>query len=72
MEFIKDMPLNKRIKHVIDERGLKIKSVAEKSGIKPYVFYRMLEGSRYIKTDEMAQIAKALEIDIADFFKGAK
>ena len=71
MEFRSEIPLHQRIKILIDNKGFKKKSIAELSNIKNYTFYRMLKGERPITTDELKNIAKAMNMPITDFFKDA-
>ncbi len=71
MEFTNDIPLYIRIKKTIAFKGYKIKSVAFNAEIAPYKLYRILNGSRYITTDELAAIAVAISVPIADFFRDA-
>ncbi len=71
MKFTSDVPVYKRISFLIDNMGFKKKSIAEKSNIKNYTFYRMMKGERPITTDEIKNIAKAMNIPVTDFFNDA-
>ena len=56
------------IKKIINEKGLKQKSVAEKAGIPEKKFSSMLTGKATIKACYIPVIAKALDVTPNDLF----
>lgn len=58
-----------KLRHYIDENGLRLRFVAEKSGIQEKKFYRLLNGKQQMTVDEYEQICKGLSVDPAYFFK---
>lgn len=61
--------MHKRIRHYIDSNGLKMNFVAEKSGINPKRFYRLVNGHAPLTVEEYETICKGLSVDPEYFFK---
>lgn len=59
----------KRIMSIINSKGLKQCSVAEKSGYSTTEFNAMLNGRRIIKICDVLSIAKALDVDVDELFQ---
>lgn len=65
-------PVAENITKVIEEKGLKQRSVAERAGFSIQAFSDMLNGRKIIKISEVPIIAKALEITVNDLYKPLK
>lgn len=61
--------VNKNIKRIISEKGLRQKDVAAKIGISPQVCSNICSCSRHVYADEVLPIATALQCSIEDLFK---
>ena len=61
-----DVP--KAISRLIEEKGLKQKVVAEKSGFTPQGFCDIMNGRKLIKACDIAAIASALGVEPNDLF----
>ena len=53
---------SKLLREIIEEKGLKLKYVAEKLGLSPYGFQLKLENKTEFKTGEVAVLCELLEI----------
>jgi transcriptional regulator with XRE-family HTH domain len=58
-----------KIKAIIDELGIKQKSIALKAGYTEQAFSRMLTGKKTIKADDVPKLAKALGVSPNDLFE---
>lgn len=63
------MKMHQRIKQHIENNGLKINFVADKAGINPKRFYRLVNGDSPLVVDEYEMICKGLEVDTGYFFE---
>ncbi len=63
------MEMYKRIRNYIELHGLKFNYVAEKTGIKPKRFYRLMNGDSPLGIDEYEQICIGLGIEPGYFFQ---
>lgn len=63
------MEIHERIRSYIESNGMKLNFVAERSGIKPKRFYRLVDGSAPLVVDEYEAICKGLSVDPGYFFK---
>lgn len=63
------MNMNQRIRHYIENNGLKFRYVAKASGIDEKKFSRMMNNNQKIVTDEYEMICKALNVEPTYFFK---
>ncbi|KEK13058.1 helix-turn-helix transcriptional regulator [Lysinibacillus sphaericus] len=63
------MKIHERIKQYIDSCGLKLNFVADKSGIKPKRFYRIINGDAPLNVDEYEMICSGLNVEPGYFFK---
>lgn len=61
-----DKTLSSRVKKLCSERGITLKQLAEKMGIKPESLSRALNGNPQLSTLE--NITKTLEVDVSDLF----
>lgn len=61
--------LGKYIKAYIIEKGMKLKTIGEKAGIKRQRFYELLEGKSKIEAVEYFRICKALEVEVGYFIE---
>lgn len=61
-------PISSNIKTIINEKGMKQCSVAEKSGFTTSGFNAMLCGRKIIKPCDVKNIANALGVSINDLF----
>lgn len=64
-----DKTLSTRVKELCAERGISLKGLAERMGIKPESLSRALNGNPQLSTLE--NIAKALEVNVSDLFLGS-
>lgn len=55
-------------RRIINERGLKLCSVARKAGYKGKTFYNLLSGRKVITDKDIQAIAKALEVTPNELF----
>lgn len=62
------MKIHERIKQHIDSCGLKLNFVADKSGIKPKRFYRIINGDAPLNVDEYELICNGLNVNPGYFF----
>ena len=53
----------KNIRHIIDEKGYKQKSVSVKAGIAPKTFSAILTGRRRLHHDELVRLCVVLDTD---------
>lgn len=65
-----DKTLSSRVKELCAERGITLKGLAEKMGIKPESLSRALNGNPQLSTLE--NIAKALEVGVAELLTGGR
>lgn len=67
---IREMNYNvpKAINRLIEEKGLKQKAVAERSGFTPQGFCDIMNGRKLIKACDIAAIATALGVEPNDLF----
>lgn len=63
------MKVHERIRNHIDNNGLKMNHVAEKSNIELKRFYRIINGDSIMSADEFEVICGALNVDAQYFFK---
>lgn len=64
------MKLQERIRKHIEEKGIMLKHVADKSGIPQKKFYRLMNGKTPMSVDEYELICKkGLAVDPSFFFK---
>lgn len=52
------------VNKVIEDRGLKKKAVAEKAGIRPDKFSKLINGKSRMFAEEMANICEVLDMSI--------
>lgn len=62
-------PIDKNVKRIISEKGLKQVAVAKKAGYKPNALSTMLTGKKLIKPCDVLRIANALDVDANELFK---
>ena len=62
-------PVSQAVIHIINDRGLKQKSVAEKLGVSAQSFNDMLKGRRIIKAVEIERIAQVLQVEPNELFQ---
>lgn len=60
--------MHQRIRNYIQENGLKFNFVAEKAGIKPKRFYRLMNGESPIGIEEYEKICMGLGLEAGYFF----
>lgn len=65
-----DKTLSSRVKELCAERGISLKGLAEKMGIKPESLSRALNGNPQLST--MENIAKALGVGVAELLTGGR
>lgn len=65
-----EITLSTRVKELCSERGITLKELAEKMGIKPESLSRALNGNPQLST--MENIAKALEVGLAELLTGGR
>lgn len=58
----------KNIEAIIECKGLKKKSVADKAGYTKQQFSNLLNGRKTFKSDDIIRVAKALEVTPNDLF----
>lgn len=63
------MEMHERIRNYIESNGLKFNFVAERSGINPKRFYRLVDGSAPLVVDEYEIICKGLSVTPKYFFE---
>ena len=63
------MKMYERIRSYIESNGLKLNFVAEKAGINPKRFYRLVNGSAPLTVDEYEIICSGLSVQPEYFFK---
>lgn len=54
------------LNRILNDKGIKQVSVAERSGIRPDVFSKLLSGKRRIFADEMAAICHTLDMTVEE------
>lgn len=59
------------LKKHLENNGIKLVFVAEKSNINPVLLSRSLDGKRKLRADEFVSICRVLNLDFKDFKKGA-
>ncbi len=59
-----------RVKQLLKQRSLKIIDVAKQLKISPSYLSRKLRGERHFRPEELASLAKILEVEVQDFFQG--
>jgi predicted transcriptional regulator len=57
------------LRNYIEENGLRLNFVAEKSGIQEKKFYRLISGKQQMTIKEFEQICSSLSVDPSYFFK---
>lgn len=62
------MKMYERIRTYIESKGLKLNFVAEKAGINPKRFYRLVNGSAPLTVDEYEIICSGLSVQPEYFF----
>lgn len=65
-----DKTLSNQVKTLCQERGMTLKELAEKMGIKPESLSRALNGNPHLSTLE--NIANALEVGVAELLTGGR
>lgn len=65
-----DKILSTRVKELCAERGISLKGLAERMGIKPESLSRALNGNPQLSTLE--NIAKALKVGVAELLTGVR
>lgn len=65
-----DKTLSNQVKNLCQERGMTLKELAEKMGIKPESLSRALNGNPQLSTLE--NIANALGVEVADLLTGGR
>lgn len=63
------MEMHERIRDYIESNGLKLNFVAERSGINPKRFYRLINGSAPLVVGEYEVICNGLSVEPGYFFK---
>lgn len=63
------MKMHERIRNYIESHGMKLNFVAERSGIKPGRFYRLINGDAPLTTEEYEIICRGLSVDPVYFFE---
>lgn len=63
------MEMHERIRDYIESNGLKLNFVAEKAGINPKRFYRLINGSAPLVVKEYEIICTGLTVEPGYFFK---
>lgn len=64
------MKVYERLRHYIESNGLKFNFVADKAGINPKRFYRIINGDAILTADEFEHICRqGLSIDPGYFFQ---
>lgn len=61
-------PADKNIIELIDKKGLKKKSVAEKAGYSEQMLSDMLNGRKIIRISDLKRLKKALDVSYNDIF----
>ena len=62
-------PVDIRILQIIESRGLKQRSVAERAGYKIQTLSDMINGRRLIKPYDIVKLAQVLNVSPNEFFK---
>lgn len=62
------MKVNERIRHYIDDNGLKMNHIADKANVELKRFYRIVNGVSTMSADEFESICEALNVEPAYFF----
>lgn len=62
------MKIHERIRHYINDNGLKMNYVAERSSIELKRFYRVINGDSTLSADEYEKICKGLNVEPKNFF----
>lgn len=62
------MNANARIKEYIETHGIKQSFLVQKTGFRREKIANIINGKRKVTADELAEIAKALNVDILYFF----
>ena len=62
--------VGKRIKEVIQEKGLKVRHVAADADLDVEALRRYMAGKQVMGIDKLVMIANALGIDVGELFKG--
>lgn len=57
------------VKRIIEQKGIKQKSVAEKAGISEKKFSDMLNDRVSIKAEDIVKIQEALQVPVGELFK---
>lgn len=57
------------IRRIIEEKGFKQRSVAEKAGIGPNLFSSMLNERKLITAEHIPNIADALDVSVNELYK---
>lgn len=64
-----NQPVSHNVIRIINEKGLKQKSVASKAGFSQQVFNAMLNGRRIIKVSDIEVLATALGVSVNELYK---
>lgn len=62
-------PADKNITELIDKKGLKKKSIAEKAGYSEQMLSDMLNGRKIIRICDLKRLKKALDVSYNDIFE---
>lgn len=64
-----NQPVSHNVIRIINEKGLKQKSVASKAGFSQQAFNAMLNGRRIIKVSDIEVLATALGVSVNELYK---
>ena len=62
------MKMHERVRHYINDKGLKMNHIAEKSSIELKRFYRIVNGDSIMSADEFECICEGLQLEPEYFF----
>lgn len=62
-------PVDENIARIIDEKGLKRKSVAQRAGYSDQMLCDMLKGRKLIRISDVARLSRALNVDSNSLFE---
>lgn len=63
------MQMFAQLRNYIEQNGLRLNFIAEKSGIQEKKFYRLINGKQTMSVEEYEQICKGLSVDPGYFFR---